>query len=356
MTSTPPIAHQVAGHAGFLNQVEDSDGSLLVKFAHIKEVLFYQTIVADDALAPLRPIVPAFLGTLKLEGQLAETGDTGEPARITPVEGIPQREFIVLENLTYRFDKPNVLDVKLGTILYDEDATPEKRARMEAAARATTSGETGMRLTGFQVYDLAATKPIITTKEYSKLLKSAELPQGVARFFPLTTDTVPPEPSQTAASQVTASQTTTSSTVGTSGTGLPADILLPILQNIREDVEEIRDRVAEVHVRMRSASLLVIYEADWERAREGLRLLEEAISKGEQPEDEDYEEDENEDEASGDEDEQRPPLPYTVKLIDFAHSTPVPGQGPDEGVLKGLATFMELLDGRIEQVQKHMPT
>ena len=33
---------------------------------------------------------------------------------------------IVLENVTYPFLKPNNLDVKLGTVLYDETASPEK--------------------------------------------------------------------------------------------------------------------------------------------------------------------------------------------------------------------------------------
>jgi inositol-polyphosphate multikinase len=49
------------------------------------------------------------------------------------------------------FRKPNILDIKLGTVLYDEDAPPDKKERMRNAARRTTSGETGIRLTGFQV-------------------------------------------------------------------------------------------------------------------------------------------------------------------------------------------------------------
>jgi inositol-polyphosphate multikinase len=58
---------------------------------------------------------------------------------------------IVLENLAHSFLKPNILDIKLGTVLYDQDASEEKRARMERVARETTSLETGIRLTGFQV-------------------------------------------------------------------------------------------------------------------------------------------------------------------------------------------------------------
>lgn len=47
--------------------------------------------------------------------------------------------------------KPCILDVKLGTVLYDQDAPPEKQARMIKVAHNTTSGETGVRFTGFQV-------------------------------------------------------------------------------------------------------------------------------------------------------------------------------------------------------------
>lgn len=60
-------------------------------------------------------------------------------------------QMLVLENLTHRFLHPNVLDIKLGTQLFDEDATEEKKARMTKAAAASTSGEKGVRLTGFQV-------------------------------------------------------------------------------------------------------------------------------------------------------------------------------------------------------------
>lgn len=57
----------------------------------------------------------------------------------------------MLENLSYRFLKPNILDIKLGTVLYDAEASPEKIQRMIDTAKATTSFETGVRLTGFQV-------------------------------------------------------------------------------------------------------------------------------------------------------------------------------------------------------------
>lgn len=47
------------------------------------------------------------------------------------------------------------------------------------------------------------------------------------------------------------------------GTGLP----LPILHGILHNVEKTRDTVAEVKMHMVGGSLLVIYEADWERGQ-----------------------------------------------------------------------------------------
>lgn len=57
----------------------------------------------------------------------------------------------MLENLTHMFLKPNIMDLKLGTVLHDDDATEEKKERMLKTAKETTSFETGVRLTGFQV-------------------------------------------------------------------------------------------------------------------------------------------------------------------------------------------------------------
>jgi 1D-myo-inositol-tetrakisphosphate 5-kinase/inositol-polyphosphate multikinase len=57
----------------------------------------------------------------------------------------------VLENLAATFMHPSVMDVKLGTVLYGPDATPEKKARMEKKAKESTIGSKGMRMTGCKV-------------------------------------------------------------------------------------------------------------------------------------------------------------------------------------------------------------
>ena len=167
-----PFTTQVAGHLGQMTTTED--GSLLIKAALPREVAFYEALQHDKALEQLRVFTPQFLGTLRLEGQVDPAqADSTAGIIVQPLEGeapgtvkdmyFPSRRLlnnlvlivslqsIVLENLTYPFLKPNILDVKLGTILYDDTASPEKKARMERAAKETTSGVTGIRLTGFQV-------------------------------------------------------------------------------------------------------------------------------------------------------------------------------------------------------------
>ena len=200
------------------------------------------------------------------------------------------------------------------------------------------------------MYDNATSEPVFIPKTYGKSIDASQLPEGIARFFPVSS----PE----------------------STSGLPLHILLPILKWVREDVAEIRRALEGVEMRMRGGSVLIIYEADWDKAEVGVKYLEEQKQRepegtvqddgededeyeedGEEDDDE-YEEeddgdgeddDEYEEEGDGDENTAKP-VPYVVKLIDFAHTRVKPGEGPDEGVLMGLETTVELLEGRIEQL------
>jgi len=66
---------------------------------------------------------------------------------------IDERKYIVLENLTTKLTHPNVLDLKLGTRTYSDWATAEKKARMEARCRSSTSRDLGLRVGGMQIYN-----------------------------------------------------------------------------------------------------------------------------------------------------------------------------------------------------------
>lgn len=59
---------------------------------------------------------------------------------------------IVLENVASGFKRPNVIDVKLGSRLWADDAVPDKRARLDKVSRETTSASLGFRIAGMKVW------------------------------------------------------------------------------------------------------------------------------------------------------------------------------------------------------------
>ncbi|SRR6267378_5495112 len=137
--------------------------------------------------------------------------------------------------------------------------------------------------------------------------------------------------------------------------GLPSTLLLPVLNAIRQSVQEIRDVMSAIEMRMVGGSLLIVYEGDWDRAEMGVQWLakqcEHATGEGEGElegvEEEGSEKDEDSEDESEDEQRGESKPPCVVKVIDFAHTQLRPGEGPDRGVLKGLETVLSLLDARI---------
>ncbi|KAG5721388.1 Inositol polyphosphate multikinase [Termitomyces sp. T112] len=299
-SASQPHPFRVIGHAGMRTT---PDGSLIIKPSFPAELRFYETLMMDPYIAVMRPFVPRFLGTLPGNSGLAD-----DAAQLSGISIPPGRtEFIILENLCNAFSKPNTLDIKLGTVFHDDKTDPAKVLRMQRTSRETTSLRTGVRLTEFQVYDTKTSQPVCTPKSYGKAIKESELAKGFAQCFP-----VYGEPS--------------SSTLG-----LPRRLLVPILRGIRESVARIREIYSSLEMRIVGGSLVIMYEADWCLAEEGLRRH------SLQPLDEHRE--------SG---VRR--LPYLVKIVDFAHTRVGRGLGPDEGVLLGLNTMLKLLDGRITEL------
>lgn len=77
-----------------------------------------------------------------------------------------------------------MIDLKLGTRHYDDDATPEKAARLAARSRASTSFSTGARLSGMQVFKHGScgSHPERVGKWVGRRLRKEDLPM-VARWF-----------------------------------------------------------------------------------------------------------------------------------------------------------------------------
>lgn len=145
--------------------------------------------------------------------------------------------------------------------------------------------------------------------------------------------------------------------------------------------------IAKLEIRFIGSSILIIYEGDETRLASALERYDakppastvrhprqgsNTESNDEDDEDED-EDDEADDEGdldshdsstSSDDDEDdgaradagraRRCPPLSLRMIDFAHTRLTDGEGPDEGVLKGLETFRGLLRGRKQEVQSYL--
>jgi 1D-myo-inositol-tetrakisphosphate 5-kinase/inositol-polyphosphate multikinase len=80
---TRPLTERVGGHAGVLTS---EDETLVIKPAKPREIVFYEETARLPAFAALRPYIPAFLGTLRLQGQQIGKTSEGVPV-VSPVAG-----------------------------------------------------------------------------------------------------------------------------------------------------------------------------------------------------------------------------------------------------------------------------
>ncbi|KAG8679024.1 hypothetical protein FRC09_019319 [Ceratobasidium sp. 395] len=321
-TSIRALDLQVGGHKGVQ---QSGEGDLVMKPCLPAERDFYQAIAADERLARLRGLVPRFYGTLRQEGKVDVNTEGGElePDQLKEVlakgnedQGKDKLYYILKLrdiNADLRSRKPNILDVKLGTVLFDHTANEEKRERMTRRAQETTSLETGVMLTGFCVYDPASQTYTVTPKEYGKSIKVEQLPEGVARFFPQT---------------------------------VPREHLLNVLSAVHSKLLEIQHVLAETEIRMVGGSVLIVWEGDpttLARAVEATESGRDVVQESQN---------DSKDDGELDESARKPGQVCVVKFIDFAHTQLVLGEGPDQGVLMGISVMIKLLEGRIHDLRK----
>ena len=154
------------------------EGELFFKPCTDTEIDFYQSA---QFYPEFKEIMPLFMGTLDMENPAEVTTADDDIAAITtvvpeaiekstgPIPAAPEatnnvtwkpnkdrriksNRAVVLQNLTYGFKKPNILDAKLGVRLYADDAPLEKRRRFDTISRETTHSEYGCRIAGMRVY------------------------------------------------------------------------------------------------------------------------------------------------------------------------------------------------------------
>ncbi|KAJ3759195.1 hypothetical protein EV360DRAFT_42352 [Lentinula raphanica] len=376
---------QVGGHTDSIHPNED--GSLLIKPCLPLEYEFYSMMEQARAMDTMRAS-EVLRGDPATMTTTTTTLDEHTIRTLGNLKRLSRFQLLVLSNLLHPFHKPNILDLKLGTVLYDAldpSCTEDKKARMIRTARETTSGECGVRLTGFQVSGFYTTSlaPVITTKTYGKSLQKEQLPEGIRRVFPILGESislsVPPTLSGSTSTSGSATPIfgglpiapTSSSFLDIPSSafdvpktpplprtdlGLPSSTLLPILQAIHTSVKHLHTIMKEIEIRMVGGSLLVVWEGDQERAQEAFDDTSypdpSEASKKFSNSNGSRQQSSKPSQLSREKPKRKPSAPYTISLIDFAHTRFVPGQGPDVGVLLGLDTFAGLLEGRIREVEE----
>lgn len=80
------------------------------------------------------------------------------------------QDYLVLEDLTCKFECPCILDLKMGTRQYGDDQSEEKKKKHTERCSLSTSSRLGVRLNGMQVYNAAKRSYLFKDKYYGREL------------------------------------------------------------------------------------------------------------------------------------------------------------------------------------------
>jgi 1D-myo-inositol-tetrakisphosphate 5-kinase/inositol-polyphosphate multikinase len=313
--------------------LSDADGSVVIKPCTKAEIDFYES--STNSHPEFAAFMPTYMGTLQLTSKPAESSNTSmangvskdkpstsqTPDHLRPgatkdeesaLKGkkLKTEQGLVLSNAAAGFKAPNVLDIKLGARLWDDDAPIEKRERLDKVAAVTTSSSLGFRIAGMKVWqgaDLRDTDGIdeegyrIFDKFYGRNFDAETVEKGFEEYLFV------------------------------EKAGLSKTLGKILAKRILKDVLRIQQVLEAEESRMYSASILVVCEGNG-------HVLQQALKEEEQlgpAIDDEIEED-------SDDEEQRLKV-HTVKMIDFAHATWTRGKGQDENTLQGIRNVAKIL-------------
>jgi inositol-polyphosphate multikinase len=341
-------SHAAAGHDGVQS---DPTGEMLIKPCTAAEVAFYESAAAHP---DFKAFMPTFMGTLSLS-----KNDETSTAAVAAPEAAPEENksaagagdwvpsggkkletglSIVLENVAKGFKKPNVIDLKLGAQLWDDEAPETKRRKLDEVSDATTSRSLGFRIAGMQVYrpppPLGSAQPrqhvevtdkgyMVYDKFYGREFDAGNVHEAFMDYFG-------------AASE-------------------KSQAIKTVMKGLARGVKDLVTVMETQESRMYSASILMVYEGDQaaldlaleQEKQRGKQAAESASSSagsklGKKV---DAEEDRTDGDGDEDEDEDENRLrSYDMRLIDFAHAAWTPGLGPDENALHGLRSVLKVFD------------
>ncbi|OBA23546.1 SAICAR synthase-like protein [Metschnikowia bicuspidata var. bicuspidata NRRL YB-4993] len=349
MNFTPSV-HQAAGHDGALTA-----GPVFAKLLSPQEISFYAQASSRLSAEPellgsqLAHWMPTYMGTMnegfeRVEGAMVLDPD-GVSSSVNPAVSAPdlpavsapdlpaglENPYLVLLNLYHRFVHPCILDIKLGSVLTDDTVLLEKKARLEAVSKATTSGSLGFRICGMKIFSQTPLNPAplfpdMDATMHTEAIEDGGLYTSFDKIFGRSLD---------------------KSSVG-KGLGLfflvEPQVHDLLLSRFVQRLQLLYNCLLDAEVRIKSGSLLFIYEGDparWagvngDSYTEADPLVCDPFYAVDSGADSDADSD-----VESDFEHRKAPL-SRLNLIDFAHAKYAPGKGPDDNILDGLENLLDV--------------
>jgi len=306
--SLKPLKAQVGGHV-YMKILNDK---FVCKPLNERELQFYQNIPQI-----LVEHIPRYQGTIVARNE--ETmGIRREEASSSKSSKL---EYLVLENLTKDFQKPCVLDLKMGTRMYGDFASDAKRKSQRKKSKKSTSEILGVRFCGSQRFSFSKDSYEMFDKYVGRVADETELRNLVQKFF-------------------------------INGGVLRGDVIKDVLDKINK----MKRSVLELdEYRFYSSSLLIIYEGHCTRGKNGSSTF----SYTENSMDCDIFSEPKHMELNDlvkSKQMRHHNLKVKIKIIDFANisvpsseSDQVIHEGPDRGFLLGIDSLHEILATLVEE-------
>ncbi|XP_062858717.1 inositol polyphosphate multikinase [Trichomycterus rosablanca] len=168
-----PLSHQVAGHKYGVDKVgilQHPDGTVLKQLQPPprgpRELKFYSMVCAEDCRDPclldLQKHLPKYYGTW------------------SPPDN-PTELYLNLEDVTRRFRKPCIMDVKIGQRSYDPFASQEKREQQ--IRKYPLMEQIGFLVLGMRVYQVGLDSFDTYDQHYGRGLVEDTVKNGLSKFF-----------------------------------------------------------------------------------------------------------------------------------------------------------------------------